>query len=415
MEKVIKSLWKLFLFSFPFSIHFILYEKASYRFGNFSPWVTGFVFLPEILLLLVFLLWCFQKLIKKEWGRLKAPGWGLTLIFLFVMNAGIISYLYGDIILFLFFFIRILEAGIVYILIRQALIPHNELISWLLFGAVFQIILAYTQTRLNHSLGLHFIGEPVIGPDVPNVAKTDLSDGTKIIRPYGTFLHPNILGAYLVTVFFISLAYLKKAALPVWVILLSIGVYLSGSHAAQITLLTVIGILLWLSFMKVTARKKHLSLGILAALLLINAWIYINSTRFLWENHSIAERLTQNVISLNMFLQQCWGVGIANFTLMMEQFSNIKLLPWEFQPVHNIYFLILNETGLQGFILLVFGIGWLLQGYWKKELSYFLRDKARILPLFALMILASFDHLLWTSWVGWILTGMVLSETTRPA
>ncbi len=413
MNRLIQTLWKIFLLAFPFSIHFVLYEKASYRFGNFSPWVTGFLFLPELLLALTFGLWFIQEVRTKELGKLKAPGWGLTIFLLFMLNAGIVSLLQGDIVLYLFFLIRVLEAGAVYTLIRQKLIPHNELIKWLLYGAVFQIILAYVQTRLNHSVGLHFIGEPTIGPDVANVAKTDMTDGTKAIRPYGTFLHPNILGVYLVTIFFLSLAYLKKTALPFWVIFMSIGIYLTGSQAAQLTFLAVISILMILSAMKVANQKRTLSLGLLGVFLFGNLWVYLNSAQLAWNYTSIQERLMQNVISLNMFLHKFWGVGVANFTLEMEKFSQIKLLPWEFQPVHNTYFLVLNETGIQGLALLIILIGYLLHGYWKVGLSYFLRDKARILPLFALIIVASFDHLLWTSWIGPILVGIVVAETTQ--
>jgi len=413
MNKAIQILWKLFLFSFPFSVHFVLYEKNSYRFGNFSPWVTGFFFLPEALLLVVFLLWLIQEIRTRSLGKLKAPGWGLTIFLLFLLNAGIVTLLKGDPVLYLFFLIRVLEAGAVYTLIRQKIIPHNQLIAWLLYGAVFQIALAYVQTRLNHSIGLQFIGEPVIGADVTNVAKNDLADGTKLIRPYGTFLHPNILGAYLVTMFYLSLAYLKKQALPFWIILMSVGIYLTGSQAAQLTLLITAGILLLLSFIKVATQKRILSLGLLVALLLTNLGIYLKSVTLAWNYPSLQERLTQNVISLGMFLHHLWGVGVANFTLVMEQFSGDTLLPWQFQPVHNVYFLVLNETGLQGLILFLFIIAYLLHGYWKTGLSYFLHDKARILPLFALIIMASFDHLLWTSWVGPILAGMVLAETTR--
>ncbi len=414
MNKLIQTLWKFFIFSFPFSVHFVLYEKASYRFGNFSPWVTGFLFLPELLLALTFGLWFIQEIRTKKWAKLKAPGWGFTLFLLFLLNAGIVTLLYGDMVLFLFFLIRVLEAGAVFVLIRQKVIPHKEFIAWLLYGAVFQIAIAYLQTRFNHSLGLHFIGEPVIGSDVPNVAKIDLSGGGKAIRPYGTFLHPNILGAYLLIVFYLSLAYLKKAALPVWVILLSVGIYLTGSQAAQLTLVLVAVILLILSFMKVAVHKKYLSLGLLGGIIFTNVWVYFNSAQLAWNYNSVIERLMQNVISLKMFMAQFWGVGVANFTLVMEQFSQVKLLPWQFQPVHNTYFLTLNETGIQGILLIFIMLAYLLCSYWKADLSYLLKDKARILPLFALIIIASFDHLLWTSWIGPILAAMVVAETTRP-
>lgn len=426
LNKFVTNLWRLFLFTFPFSVSFILYEKNSYRFGNFSPWVTGFLFLPELLLALTFLLWCVQKIRSTEYSKLPAlrgvrslsesfgSSWALTLFLLFLVNAGIVTFLRGDLTLYLFFLIRIFEAGAVYTLIRQKLIPHNELVKWLLYGAVFQIVLAYVQTRLNHSVGLQLIGEPVIGPEVSNVAKTDLADGAKLIRPYGTFLHPNILGAYLMTILFLSLPYLKKSALMFWIILLSIGIYLTGSQAAELTVLVAAGILLILSFMKVAVQKRALSLGLLSAILFGNLWLYIKGASLSWNFASVQERLAQNVISLNMFLHNLWGVGVGNFTLEMEKFSQTALLPWDFQPVHNTYFLILNETGIQGLILLILIIGTLLHGYWKKDLSYFLRDKARVLPLFALIVAASFDHLLWTSWIGIILAGMVVAETTRP-
>jgi len=415
MDKIIRTLWKLFLFTFPFSVHFVIYEAASYRFGNFNPWVTGFLFLPEVLLILTFVLWFIHKWRNKEIGKLKAPSWGLTLFLIFLVNAGLVTFFQGSLILYLFFLVRMLEAGAVYILIRQKVLPHSEVIKWLLYGAVFQIVLAYVQTRLNHSVGLSFIGEPVIGPDISNVAKTDLPGGLKEVRPYGTLLHPNLLGFYLMTILLLSLSYLKKAALPFWVIVLSVGIYLTGSHAAQITLLIVAGILLLLSFIRVSAQKRMLSLGFFLVFLFGNLWVYLNSASLAWTYSSIQERLMQNVISLNMFILNFWGVGVANFTLEMEKFASVKLMPWEFQPVHNVYFLILNETGLQGLLLFVLIIAYLLHGYWKSDLSYFLKDKARILPLFGLIIIASFDHLIWTSWIGPILTGMVIAETTRNA
>jgi len=413
-NKAIKLFWKLFLCTFPFSVSFVLYEQNSYRFGNFSPWVTGFLFLPELLLALTFVLWFIQNTQNKKRSQLPAPSWRLTLFLLFLVNAGVVTFLQGDLILYSFFLIRVLEAGAVYTLIRQKLIPHNELIAWLLYGAIFQIVLGFAQTKLNHSIGLHFIGEPVIGPEVVNVAKTDISSTAKLIRPYGTFLHPNILGAYLMTVLFLSLPYLKKAALPFWIILLSIGIYLTGSQAAELTVLVVACILVILSLTKVAVQKRTLSLGMLGLLLLGNLAVYIKSSSLSWNFASIQERLVQNVISQSMFLHNWWGVGVGNFTLVMEKFSKVILLPWDFQPVHNVYFLILNETGIQGLILFILIIGTLLHSYWKADKSYFLKDKARILPLFALIIAASFDHLLWTSWIGMILVGIVVAETTRP-
>lgn len=369
--------------------------------------------MPEILLGLTFLLWVIQSARQRKFSRPKKPQWGLGLLILFLINAGLVTYFSGDLVLYGYFLIRAAEAGMIYWLIRQEIVPHSSTIKWLLYGAVFQVMLAYFQTRINSSLGLHFIGEPSIGPEVMNVAKTDLISGAKHIRPYGTFLHPNILGAYLMSVLFIALPYLKKNAIPFWLIFLTAGIYLTGSQAAQLATLTAFGILFLFGILKKASQKRLLSLGMFVVLVMLNAWLFVNSSALRFSTPSIHERLEQNIMSLNMFLNKFWGVGIGNFTLSMENFSVGKLLPWEFQPVHNSYFLALNETGLQGFTLLLLLIAYILHNYWKDEHDYSLQDKARILALFSLLFIASLDHLLWTSYIGAILVGFVLAETTR--
>jgi len=413
MKKLIQVLWKIFLFSFPFSLHFVLYEKASYRFGNFNPWVTGFLFLPEVLLGLIFILWFVDKIRRKSLNKLKWPGVGLILVKLFILNAGIVILFSGDIFMFFFLAIHIFAGYIVYILIKEEVVPHDLTIKWLLYGASFQIVIAYFQTRLNGSVGLPVLGEPDIGISTMNVAKTNLADGTKVIRPYGTFLHPNILGAYLMVILFVALPYLKRAALPFWLIIITAGIYLTGSQAAQLSTVAVFGIFFLFGILKKPTYKRILSMGILSIIIFLNTWLFINSAVLQFRNSSISERLEQNAISLNMFLHNIWGVGVNNFTLDMETFAVDKLMPWEFQPVHNSYFLILNETGMQGFMLLIMLIAFILYRYWKENHEYSLKDKARILPFISILIIASFDHLLWTSYIGMILIGLVIAETTR--
>jgi len=412
LSKVIRNLWKLFLFSFPFSLNLILYEKRSYSFGNFNPWVTGFLYLPEVLLILIFLLWLIEKVRAKKFGDLGKAGVGTIFLLLFVINAGIISFFLGNSTLFLFYVLRIAEAGMIYLILRDEVIPHYLTVTWLLYGALFQIVIAFLQTRINQSVGLSFIGEPYINPDTANVAKIDLADGTKQIRAYGTFLHPNILGAYLMTILFIALPYLKKASLTFWLVILTGGIFLTGSQAAQMTTVTVFAILFILSLLKKAHHKRTFTLGLLVVLIVGNAWFFVNSSRVNITDTSIKERLTQNVISLDMALNNFSGVGVGNFTLEMEKYSPEKLMPWEFQPVHNAYFLTLNETGIQGFLILLVMMTIVIHAYWKTDVSYSLRAKARILPLIALIIIASFDHLLITSYIGPWLIALVLNETS---
>ena len=116
LNKINQILWAIFLFTFPLSIRFVVYENAGYRFGNFNPWVTGFLYLPEILLGIIFILWLITQSssIKESISALtpheiKRKSLLLFLLLLFLVNAGIVTFIKGDPALFGFFFLRALK------------------------------------------------------------------------------------------------------------------------------------------------------------------------------------------------------------------------------------------------------------------------------------------------------------------
>ncbi len=413
MKTLTQHLWKLFLFTFPFSLGGVIYESSAYRFGNFNPWVTGVLYLPEFLLFLTFLLWSIDQVRRKreplKWGK-----WGiLTLFFiLFVLNAGVVTFLKGDVVLYLLFLLRLMEAGMIALLIREEVIPHEKTIRWLLFGAFFQVILAFFQTRLNHSVGLHFLGEPHLSATTLNVAKDEVGEGMKVIRGYGTFLHPNILGAYLMTLLFLGFPYFKKVGLPFWMVILVGGIFLSGSRAALLTTILLLILMLVMHFLKEVSSKKILAFGVFGLVIACNIFLLFRSGTMLSSDHSIAERYEQNAIALEMVQEAPWGVGVGDFTLEMERFSSTKLAPWEFQVVHNGYFLTLAELGIQGFLLLVGMIVLMIRHYFKAQTDYSLESKNSVVPFLGLLTIASFDHLLLTSYVGFWLVAIVLSQVS---
>jgi len=397
MRKLIQILWGVFLFTFPFSVRFLVYEQASYRFGNFNPWVTGFVYLPEILLGIIFVLWLILNVRRAAWSVLREYKILFVFLFLFLLNAAVVTLLKGDAILLGFFLLRIIEVAIVYLLVADEVLPVQTTVTILLSGALFQIVLGYLQWRLNHSLGLSILGEQAVSGDVLGVAKNDLAEGVKQIRPYGTFLHPNILAAYLMAILFISLNYIKGSRLTFWLIVLTAGIWFTGSRAAAIATIACFGLLILFSFVKDIKNRKSIILGILLFLVVANAWIFTYSGAIRTGDPAWQERLNQNVISRSMVVAQPLGVGVSNFTLEMENFASEKLMPWEFQPVHDTYFLVMNEVGIQGLLILLAAIVLFFWKYWKGEY---------VLPLMALILVAPFDHYLWDSFVGMMLIGL---------
>ncbi len=422
-------MWAVFLFAFPFSVRFIVYEEASYRFGNFNPWVTGFVYLPEILLGLIVIFWLIDKYLSRKPKPRPLPPDNIPvsenlpkntpkepetvsrkyeivlwiLLLLFVINAGVMALLNGNWVLFIFFTVRVIEAVIIYEFVVRKILPETTVIRILLAAALLQFVWGWLQWKLNHSLSLSFFGESVIGPDIMGVAKTDLVGGIKQIRPYGSFLHPNILAGYLMAIMFISLPYLKKYRLAFWLVVLTGAIFFTRSLAASVVTLACFILIIIFSFVRSAQTQKHITLLVLLLFFLTNAWFFVNSSSLSSADSSLQERLDQNVMSHEMFLNNPSGVGVSNYTLEMEKYSAEKLQPWGFQPVHNTYFLILNEVGIQGLVLLLTAIVLIFYIYWKQS---------SIIPLLSLVLIAPFDHFLWDSFAGLILIALVFGFFT---
>lgn len=398
MQRTLSILFGALLFILPFSYRFLVYDQAAYRFGNFNPWVSSFVYLPELLLLVVFGLFLWDRM--KEHGlktKLKLGWWAL--LPLFVLNAFLVTWWRGDWALGMFFVLRIVEAWMLYVLLLAKILPPARMVRLLLFGAAFQVLLALIQWQLNHSIGISFLGEPLIGPDVLGVAKVDLAEGTKQVRSYGTFLHPNILAAHLLVILFIAFDYLKRGPKWFWFFVLGFGVWLTQSLAALGVGVAVLFVWFFFSFEQTKKFRVGFGLAVMGFLVLVNGWFFFNSSRMDFENLSYQERLEQNVMSRDMLLANPLGVGVRNFTLEMENFSEQKLKPWEFQPVHNSYFLILNETGVHGFALFLAILFVFIYRFWKN---------GRTVPLLVLLLLAPFDHFLWDSFAGFMLVSLAL-------
>lgn len=403
---MIQTLWATFLLTFPFSIRFLVYEQSSYRFGHFNPWVSGFVYLPEILLVVIGGLYFFSRQSTVDGRQFTKNKWLRWILILFVANGYLITLIKGDSMLGAFWLLRLAEACMAFWLIREEILPKRKVVMLLLFGALLQIAWGALQWQLNHSLGLTWLGESILHPNLKGVSKIDLTDGTKQIRAYGSLLHPNILGAYLAMVFLLVVHFIKKNSWVVWLIIFGVGIYLTQSEAAMIA--SILGFALyWLyhgyalkkpgEFLA-TRRNKHLIWLSGLMILLANLFLFFFPRTIQIDHPSWTERQTQIEISRTMLADQPPGVGVGNFTLEMEKYTDRKLPPWEFQPVHNAYFLLLNETGIQGFILFFSFIIYLFYRYWHLK---------EIILLIGLLVLASFDHLLWTSWVGMILIGLI--------
>lgn len=283
----------------------------------------------------------------------------------------------------------------------------------LFLSGVFQSLLAAFQFLSQKSIGLYFLGESHLGPQILGVAKLEIA-GQKFIRAYGTFPHPNLLGAFLLLSLasglwlFVKTTDLQKKCRPIYSIGLAcilMGILFSFSRSVWLaTFLFLIFFFFSKAHPSVFSEaqnspllKKKLFLSILFFLfflgLLFPLFPFLKARICLdcQGDQSVSLRKEYLLVSQKIIAQNpAGGIGAGNFTLRLVQMEpSLASRPWEIQPVHNLFFLATAELG---FLATLFFLG-----FWLFALSSFWKTQNLFSLLFLLFLfLGFFDHYFWT-------------------
>jgi len=298
--------------------------------------------------------------------------------------------LYGFVKLFEFFFLGWYVAR------------HGDIVMKFLsvafpIGILVEGGLAIWQFLLQRSIGglWYFLGERTFSGSTPGIANASFN-GQLVLRPYGTFPHPNVLAGYmLIALVFIAINFPKKRwAKITGIIVIAIGVValLLALSRTAIILGVVIGIIIGI--------KKLTKMGFVFIALLLVVCAFILLPRFVGSN-----AFGESIVLREQLLQAGWvmfvshplfGIGLNNFLVVLPQISpGISVI----QPVHNIYLLVLSETGIVGFGLFIY----FLFKTFKKALSF----PFALISLFIFLCIGLVDHYFLTLQQGQLLTAMV--------
>ena len=388
-------LFYLIVFLIPSNLakHFPL--ASSYVSGNLVDYLIPAIYLTDILIILL--------LIIKPIKSIPKP----LLIFLLCLLPSV--FFSASPIPAIFKWFKFLEFSLLAAWIKQYRPP---IIKPLLVAVIFQSLLALGQWFHQGSLFHYwFFGEQPYSSATPGIDKITWFDGSFKIPPLGTTPHPNVLAGFLV----ISLALLKGPSLrskvgPYWIIFSSalLTIFFTFSLSAWLAFL-LIGLPLILQGWTLQAfkSKPYWKLFLVCfGFLLIILSIFGQKLSFLAPESSFSRRSELTKIALKMWRDHpLTGVGLNNFTVTMDQYGYIPASTRFLQPVHNIYLLILSESGLLG----LFGFLYLFL----KGRSLF-TDKVRPChpALLLLLFLGLFDHYLLTLQTGLLLT-FILFLTPR--
>jgi O-antigen ligase len=287
------------------------------------------------------------------------------------------------------------------------IVPRGTILKYsfqiIIGSAIIQSVIGIWQFISQTSLGLFWLKEGFIRPDILGVAKI-IVHGEKIIRSYGLFPHPNVFGGFLL--FSLMLTYLYQKMfhveqldnnsstkcstwnnntcetynpiknVPRGTFFLNIDWSFKFIFTIQLIALlltfsksAIIGLVVSCTYIfinkyvprgtkfrdisKIVPRGTILSKKPLLILLILATSLIL----FKPDMHSFfLKSLDERTIYLNVsrgtiLANPIIGLGMGQFVINMQTYSNLKLSPWELQPVHNVFLLIWSELGIIGLII----------------------------------------------------------------
>jgi len=298
--------------------------------------------------------------------------------------------------------------------------PLGKISIPIALSILVESILSLAQFFLQRSIGtiIYFFGERTFNASTPGIANASIN-GELIMRPYGTFPHPNVLAGFLViglTIvlqqFFLEKKLSRKIFFLSVVIIGTSTLFVSLSRIA-IILWIICGLYLVTKNVSWKENRKFFSLIFIFCVSLISGLLFVSHANSRLENislsdESVAQRIflfskAWNMLAVRPFL----GVGFDNFLINLrgENFGGFSIIL--LQPVHNIFMLLLVETGIFGFSFCGFflfqTIKQIIISVHKKLLPFM------VILLMEWAVIGLFDHYLVTLQQGQLLSVLLFS------
>jgi len=437
--KLHQKLFWLLVFSLPLQLGRHFWPPSSLILGLRVDYLAPTVYLTDILVVGILGLWGIEKMANGQWlmvNWLKRYWWVLT-IFIYLLINALLAQNQGAA---LYKFVKIIELTLLGLYVaKNTSIPKESreagisqypsifissearnkgfLIS-LSLAVIYSSLIALAQFIKQASLGGVFwwLGERTFNVATPGIAKA-IINGQLVMRPYGTFPHPNVLAGFvLVALILISspvenLSLLKKGVRLSAFILGILAIVVSFSRSVWL-----VGPILLLPFLWRRKMKKKLFWLTTGVLLVVLTMFFYLLPHFSTNEAFFQRWQLMKTAGLMIKNAPLAGVGLNNFIVRLPDYWPVTGFTYWLQPVHNIYLLIATETGLVGLVVFL----WLLILVFKRllkssSMSNFplFRASARnklhlLMALMAILLLGLTDHYWLTLQQGQLLLALGL-------
>ena len=401
------------------------WPNFSYVYGIRVDYLSPTFYFTDLLIVLLFASFVFENIKIFNKVRIhKKTSFELFIFFLITLFliSGIIlaknptAGFYGLVKLFEFVFL------ISYTAKNFRKLNKKVIYSSFFIGVFFESLLTIAQYFNQGSIGgiMYYFGERSFNSQTPGIANASIG-GQLFLRPYGTFPHPNLLAAYLfvsmylILIFSTRLAFKYKNFFTYLILFLgTLSLFLSLSRVAIIAWILSIIFFLILIFWKKTGidivkkYKFKISEGLIAVFfvfLVIVVGFYIPTfgrfSGISLSDESVIQREQLATDAIIIFRNSpLQGAGINNFLINLPPVEKNLHQSFYLQPVHNIFLLVLSETGVLGFILFLILL-----------IKIFLnikQDRELLILFLGIIFLGFFDHYFLTLQEGQILFAFLI-------
>lgn len=438
--KAEKLLFSLFLLFLPTQLGKHFWPSYSYLLGIRSDYLSPTFYFTDVLLVALFLVWFIneRKYILSMLHYLLSINYYVLKNFSLSNNTvsiyqyiGLFVYLLvtglfvGNIWLGSYALWKLIECLFIGIYIAKRstkIISLANVIFFLSLGAIGESFLAIAQFVNQGSINgiFYFFGERSFNSQTIGIANMSLN-GQDILRPYATFSHPNVLAGYLLVISTLSLfAYWKNYkyffSKPIFFLftffLCSLVMLITYSRVAILCWALTTVLLIYLQ-LKDNRQRIFLFTTIFICLVFL-AWHLQLLQRF-----SSLSLTDESVTQRQILLSASWelltrhiflGVGLYNFLPALSELPMMQLNFFLLQPVHNIFVLVVVETGIIGFVIFIYFLTRTIVFLFRyavtiKRVSFSL---ICLLLLSQIFITGMFDHYWLTLQQGQLLFSLVL-------
>jgi O-antigen ligase len=406
MHQVLFSLLLVFL---PTQLGLHFWPSWALVLGRRLDYLSPTLYATDILIIFLLISWLIEKR-KNIFSFKKYYRSSCIKILCFLLFICINIYFAANRMVATFAWVKIAEFAALGVYIVKEKPKLTSIIFPLSAGVFYSSGIAIIQFILQHSVGGMFwlLGERTFSATTPGIARIDANFLFFKLRSYATFPHPNVLGGFLAVllpliIIQFTLPRRQAGNLPIYqftntkkifyittIVLGIIALVLTFSRSAWVVA-ALGGVYL------IVKHKKRLFFPVLFCAVLI---IFFIGTTFGFQDESVVVRQQLNAAALSMArASPITGNGLGNYLVQLPDHLVSRQI-YFLQPVHNIYLLLLSETGILGCAI----FGWIVWTACKKKNLTIIRYS-----LFSILLLGLVDHYLLTLQQGQLLFTLFLS------